>query len=322
VNQQPSGAWSPEAALAKRRIAILVNGKSRRGRELFDTARHGLETAGFTITAAHALRNPRLLGATLDRLIADGHDVIAVGGGDGTLAMAAGKMAGKPLLMAVLPFGTANSFARTLGIEPEALPAVSVIADGDVARADVAAVAEPGGKDAHFINSATIGLPARIAEDIPPGLKRWFGRLGYLGYGCWKFFALTPFEVTISIAGQPAITEQVLEVRIGNGAFVGGLRVIPGADPESRDVVIQLVRGRYAAALAGVWATNLAGWRPARSRVRELRARAFTINCTPRQPLSIDGETGLTTPVSVRVDPGALHVIVPKGSDRASRAEV
>jgi YegS/Rv2252/BmrU family lipid kinase len=311
-----SANWTPEAALARRRIAVLVNGKSRRGRALFEAAVSGLKDAGFTVTAAHALRNPRLLGTTLDRLIADGHDVIAVGGGDGTLALAAGKLAGKPLLLAVLPFGTANSFARTLGIEPEVGPALAVIADGDLARADVVAVA-----DTHFINSATIGVPARIAEDIPPGLKRTFGRVGYLLYGCWKFLTLQPFTARVQIEGQPDIVEDVLEIRVGNGAFVGGLRVIDGADPESRDVVIQLVRGRYAAALAGVWAASLAGWRPARSRVRELRAHAFTIDCTPEQPLSVDGETGTRTPVTFTVDPGALHVIVPKGSGPATRAE-
>lgn len=308
--------WSPETALAARRIAVIVNGKSRRGRDLFDAAVAGLKDAGFTVTAAHALRNPRLLGPLIDRLIAEGHDVIAVGGGDGTLAMAAGKLAGKPIVMAVLPFGTANSFARTLGIEPEVAPALAVIADGDLARADVVAVG-----DTHFINSATIGVPARIAEDIPPGLKRTFGRIGYLLYGCWKFLKLEPFTARIAIEGQPDIVEEVLEIRIGNGAFVGGLRVIDGADPESRDVVIQLVRGRYAAALAGVWAASLAGWRPARSRIRELRARAFTLDCSPEQPLSIDGETGHRTPISVRVDPGSLHVIVPRGSDSETRAE-
>ena len=312
-----SPGWSPEAALAARRIAIIVNGKSRRGRELFAAARDGLEAAGFTITAAHALRNPRLLGPTLDQVIAAGDDVIAVGGGDGTLALAAGKLAGKPLLMAVLPFGTANSFARTLGIAPQVEPAVAVIAGGDVARADVVAVG-----DTHFINSATVGVPARIAEDIPPGLKRWFGRIGYLAYGCWKYFTLQPFTARVAIAGAPDITEKVLEIRIGNGAFVGGLRVIDGADPESRDVVIQLVRGRYAAALAGVWAANLAGWRPAKGRVREIRARAFTLSCSPEQPLSVDGETGTCTPVTFTVDPGALHVIVPKRSDAGTRAEV
>ena len=308
--------WSPAEALARRRIAVIVNGKSRRGRALFKTACDGLEAAGFTLTAAHALRNPRLLGPTLEQVIRDGNDVIAVGGGDGTLALAAGKMAGKPLLMAVLPFGTANSFARTLGIAPEVGPALAVIANGDTARADVVAVG-----DTHFINSATVGIPARIAEDIPHGLKRWFGRIGYLAYGCYKFFTMTPFTARITIAGQPDITEKVLEIRIGNGAFVGGLRVIDGADPESRDVVIQLVRGRYAAALAGVWAASLAGWRPARGRVREIRAQAFTLSCTPEQPLSVDGETGTRTPVTFTVDPGSLHIIVPKGSDAETRAE-
>ena len=308
--------WSPAEALARRRIAIIVNGKSRRGRALFKTACDGLEAAGFTLTAAHALRNPRLLGPTLEQVIRDGNDVIAVGGGDGTLALAAGKMAGKPLLMAVLPFGTANSFARTLGIAPEVGPALAVIANGDTARADVVAVG-----DTHFINSATVGIPARIAEDIPHGLKRWFGRVGYLAYGCYKFFTMTPFTARIAIAGQPDIIEKVLEIRIGNGAFVGGLRVIDGADPESRDVVIQLVRGRYAAALAGVWAASLAGWRPARGRVREIRAQAFTLSCTPEQPLSVDGETGTRTPVTFTVDPGSLHIIVPKGSDAETRAE-
>ncbi|MBC7506489.1 MAG: diacylglycerol kinase [Sandarakinorhabdus sp.] len=308
--------WSPEQALAKRRIAIIVNGKSRRGRALFKTACDGLEAAGFTLTAAHALRNPRLFGATLDTVIRDGNDVIAVGGGDGTLAMAAGKMAGKPLLMAVLPFGTANSFARTLGIEPEVGAAVAVIANGDLARVNVVQVG-----DTHFINSATVGIPARIAEDIPPGLKRWFGRIGYLAYGCYKFLALTPFTARIAIDCQPDIVEKVLEIRIGNGAFIGGLRVIDGADPESRDLVIQLVRGRYAAALAGVWAANLAGWRPARGRIREIRSHAFTLSCTPEQPLSVDGETGTRTPVTFTVDPRSLHIIVPKGSDAETRAE-
>lgn len=88
MNEFPG--WSPAEALARRRIAIIVNGKSRRGRALFKTACDGLEAAGFTLTAAHALLNPRLLGPTVDQVIRDGNDVIAVGGGDGTLALAAG----------------------------------------------------------------------------------------------------------------------------------------------------------------------------------------------------------------------------------------
>lgn len=309
------GEWTPERALAARRIAVIVNGKSRRGRALFAAACAGLQARGFEIVTAHAVRKPRHMGRVLSEVIAAGHDVIAMGGGDGTLAAAAGRMARKPLLMAILPLGTANSFARTLGIEPELEPALDVIAGGDCAKIDVVQIG-----DSFFINSATIGVPARIAEDIPPGLKRWFGRLGYLGYGLFKFMTMQSFEARISMVGQPDIVERVMEIRIGNGAYVGGLRVIDGADPESRDVVIHLVRGRYRAALAGVWASNLAGWKPAKGKVREVRATAFTLSCSPEQPISVDGETGMRTPVLVAVEPGALNLVVPKGSDVASRA--
>jgi diacylglycerol kinase family enzyme len=175
--------------------------------------------------------------------------------------------------------------------------------------------------DSCFVNSATIGVPARIAEDIPPGLKRWFGRLGYLGYGIYKFLTMQSFQARISIDGRADSVDRVMEVRIGNGPFVGGLRVIDGADPESRDVIIHLVRGRYRAALAGVWASNLAGWKPAKGRVKEVRATAFTLSCSPEQPISVDGETGMRTPIKVTVEPGALHLVVPRGSDAASRAD-
>lgn len=308
--------WTPEAAVARRRIAVVVNAKSRRGQLLFQAACDGLKARGFEIAAAHAVKRPKELGKILARLIADGHDLIAVGGGDGTLAGAAGKFARKDIVLAILPLGTANSFARTLGIEPELEPALDVIAGGDLARADVVRIG-----DSFFINSATIGVPARIAEDIPHGLKKWFGRIGYLGYGVYKFLKMHHFSARISQPGKPDFIEDVLEIRIGNGPFVGGLRVMDNADPESRDIVVQLVLGRYTAALAGVWAANLAGWRPAGSRVHEIRATEFTLSCTPQQPISVDGETGTCTPVTIKVEPGALHLIVPKDTDAKSRSE-
>jgi YegS/Rv2252/BmrU family lipid kinase len=299
-------AWSSARATAARRVAIIVNTGARRGDAEFASARDGLAAAGLVVAAAVAVRKPSEFAPALRKLIDAGHDVIAVGGGDGTLASAAAIMAGQSLVMAILPLGTANSFARSLGIPTDLPGAIAVIAAGATTGADVIRIG-----DRHFLNTATIGVPARIAQDIPPWLKRWFGRFGYLGYALVKLARLEAFEARVSIAGSPDIVEQVVEIRIANGAYVGGAHIVDGASPESRDVTVELVRGSRVAALAGVWAANLAGVKPAPGKVRRFRAVAFDLSCTPEQPISVDGETGSWTPVSVRVAPGALNVIVP-----------
>lgn len=295
---------------ADRRIALVVNTKSRRGKKLFEAALTQLQDKGWTAEPAEAVRNPRNLDRVIGGMIADGPRLIAVGGGDGTLAAAAALFANKAATMAVLPLGTANSFARSLGLAPTVEAAVAAIEAGRIEAVDIGEIA-----GVSFVSAATIGLPARIAKDIPSGYKKWLGRVGYALYGLGKFARLRPFVVRVEIAGQPPIIERVVEIRIGNGRFVGGVEAMPNAGVASADLVLQLVRGRYAAALAGVWAANIGGWRTPRGQVRELRAAAFTLSCHPEQPVSVDGEPSACTPARVRLLEGALKVIVPPGSD-------
>ncbi len=295
---------------AGRRLALVVNTRSRRGRRLFDAAFTQLRDKGWLVEPAEAVRNPRRLDAVIGGMIAAGHRLIAVGGGDGTLAAAAALFANTPATMAVLPLGTANSFARSLGLAPTVEAAVDAIEAGRVEAVDVAQIA-----GVSFVSAATIGLPARIAQDIPSGFKKWLGRVGYALYGLGKFARLRPFIVRVERPGREPIIERVVEIRIGNGRFVGGVEALPNAGVASRDLVLQLVRGRYAAALAGVWAANIGGWRTPRGQVRELRADAFTLSCDPQQPVSVDGEPSACTPAEVRLLPGALKVVVPPGSD-------
>jgi YegS/Rv2252/BmrU family lipid kinase len=292
----------------KRPLALVVNAKSRRGQGLFESARARIDSLGFDIKIAEAVNDPKLLGTIITRLVDEGHELIAVGGGDGTLAAAAGLLAGKPVTMAILPLGTANSFARSLGIGPDLDAALAVLEAGHVEAVDVGEIA-----GVTFVGSATIGLPGHVARDIPDGLKRVLGRLGYAVYACGKFLQLKPFLVEVARPGWPTVRERVVEIRIGNGRFVGGVEAMPDADPTSRELLIQLVRGRYTASLAGVWAANIGGWSAPAGQVRQIEADAFEITCTPPQPVSVDGEAAATTPVNVRVLKGALKVMVPAG---------
>src|SRR3546814_2461195 len=70
-----------------------------------------------------------------------------------------------------LPLGTANSFARTLGIPLDLPGAVDVIANGRRARIDLGAI-----NNDYFANVAAIGLPSLVGSTIPDGLKRVLGR--------------------------------------------------------------------------------------------------------------------------------------------------
>lgn len=95
---------------------LVVNAHSRRGQDNFDQAREKLESAGVRLLAAHAVKDPEQMAATVRQAIASGAPMVIVGGGDGSMSGTVDEFVGKDCVFGVLPLGTANSFARTLGL--------------------------------------------------------------------------------------------------------------------------------------------------------------------------------------------------------------
>jgi diacylglycerol kinase family enzyme len=102
-----------KAARDARSAAVVINAGSRRG-AAHELAVDTMRKAGVPISAVHHVLSGGELAGTLDRVLADGHDLIVVGGGDGNGASAAGRVAGTHGMLGVLPPGTAHDFARTL----------------------------------------------------------------------------------------------------------------------------------------------------------------------------------------------------------------
>jgi len=88
--------------------------------------------------------------------------IVIVGGGDGSMATAVDLLAHRKTVLGVLPLGTGNSFALTLGVPDDLQAAIGVIAGSRVARVDLGVANER-----HFANFATIGLSAEIAAAAP-----------------------------------------------------------------------------------------------------------------------------------------------------------
>src|SRR5688500_1908097 len=103
---------------------------------MFEEARRLLEEAGVELLAADAVRNPKFLDDHVRDAVAAGAPMIIVGGGDGSMSGTIDHLVGHDCVFAVLPLGTANSFARTLGIPLDLAGAVAVIAGGERRRID------------------------------------------------------------------------------------------------------------------------------------------------------------------------------------------
>lgn len=289
-----------------RQAVLIVNAMSRKGRDLFEEAKAKLAAAGVDMIAAHGLKDPRKLVPTVREALAAGAPMVIVGGGDGSLSMSVDDFVGKDAVFALLPLGTANSFARTMNIPLDLDGAIAVIAGGERRRIDLGMI-----DGDYFANCAAIGLSPMIAETVPHGLKRVGGRAGYLGWAAWKFLGFRPFRVTIG-EGDTAETIDAVELRIANGGYHGGTELVESAEPDSGEIVVQAVIGNAKHRLVTSWAASLMKLRWRKQTLREFRGTALRITTDPPLPISIDGEVLAHTPVTARVARSVIEVAAPR----------
>jgi YegS/Rv2252/BmrU family lipid kinase len=291
--------------MTARHAVLVVNTRSRKGRRLFAEARRALEARGVTLAGAYPVRQPERLPEIVRDAVAAGHDFIIVGGGDGTISSVVDFLAHKPVTLGLLPLGTANCFARTLSIPFELAEALDVLVDGKTAKVDLGRV----GGDL-FANALAIGMPSIVNQGIPSGLKKRFGRLGYLIYGVKSLLDYRPFACTITTE-HGADRFDALEVRVVNGTYLGGLLVAEEASVESEDMVVQVVTGTRRRQLVAVWLAAMTGRRPPPERLAVRRGRDIRIVTDPPRPVSVDGEVLTQTPIHCTVARQSLQVRVP-----------
>lgn len=285
---------------------LVINAMSRRGAEAFDEVREKLAAAGIELMDAHAVQNPEIMEPIIKAAIAKSPMVI-VGGGDGTLSSAVDHFVGSDTVFAVLPLGTANSFARTLGLPLDLDGAIKVIAYGRRKRIDLGII-----DGDYFANVAALGLSPLIADTVPHGLKRYLGMIGYVLWAIRVAFKFRPFKLRIMMEDGSVAKAWATEARIANGRFHGGVELVEEAKLDSGEMVIQAVTGRSVFGLAWSWFATLFKLRARQATVTEFHGAELHIECHPQQKISIDGEIAARTPVTVGVAEGAVWVAAPR----------
>jgi YegS/Rv2252/BmrU family lipid kinase len=226
----------PRRALPKQAI-LVVNAGSRSGADLFAEAREKLAAAGVELLAAKKCKSGKSMGSSIKSAVKKAPMVI-IGGGDGSLSSNVDYFMGTDTVLAILPLGTANSFARTLGLPLDLDGAIGVIAKGEARKIDLGCI-----NGDHFLNAAAMGLAPKVAESVPHGLKRALGRVGYLLWAGWSAASFNAFRVRLD-DGKRTHRMCATEVRIANGRYHGGLELIESADVESGKIVVQVVQCR------------------------------------------------------------------------------
>jgi YegS/Rv2252/BmrU family lipid kinase len=295
----------PTDTLPKQAV-LVVNAMSRSGGDVFEQARLMLEERGVELLAAHAITDPEEMRPTVCKALADKAPMIIVGGGDGSLSKSIDDFLGHDTVFALLPLGTANSFAKTLGIGTELEAAVETIATGRKLRIDLGAI-----DGDYFANAAAMGLSPLIAETVPHRLKRTLGMFGYMIWAIKVAFKFRAFRLVVD-DGTKEHRIWATEARIANGTHHGGVELVESADLQSGEIVVQAVTGRSLTHLAWSWFATLFKLRNRAQTVREFRGRKLRISTRPSQKISIDGELSARTPVTVTVARAAVWVAAPR----------
>ena len=287
-----------------RSAAMVVNAKSRKGQKLFKRACKAMSGLPYPVDA-RAVEDPDQLEAVVRDVLRAGPDLVILGGGDGTISGLVDLLVGRDVVLGVLPLGTANSFARTLGIPLTVEGAVEVIRTGHRRRIDLGMI-----DGDYFANCAAMGISPQIAETVPHGLKKLLGRIGYLGWASYQFTRFKPFTLHID-DGETKRKMRVVEVRISNGPYHGGTWLVDEASVNSGEIVVQAVRGHYKRTLVRNWATSFLGMKERHHDTISFSGKAIRIDTEPRLPISIDGELLAETPVTAKIAAGVIEVMAP-----------
>ena len=302
---ETNGKESTMTPLPKQAI-LVVNAMSRKGADAFEEARHKLVAAGVELIDAQAIDDPDQMDEAI-RAAIERAPMVIVGGGDGSLSTNVDFFLGKNTVFAILPLGTANSFAGTLGIPKDLDSAIAVIASGERKRIDLGCI-----DGDYFVNAAAIGLSPMIAETVPHKVKRYLGMVGYLGWAMWCAVRFRPFRLVVTHDDGRCEKVWATEVRIANGTHHGGVELVESQQLDSGEIVIQAVTGTSVVGLAWSWFATLARLKSRHGTMQEFRGRRMQIDTRPRRHISIDGEVSAKTPVTVSVARAAIEVAAPR----------
>ena len=244
----------------------------------------------------------------VEKALAEGAELVFVWGGDGMVQRSVDALAGSGAVLAIIPAGTANLFASSLGIPQDIGEAVTIGLEGRDRKLDVGRL-----NGERFAVMAGTGLDAHMIEDADGGLKDRFGRLAYV-WTASKRIREEPFKARIDVNGELWYKGKASCILLGNvGSLFGGVEAFDDARPD--DGLLEV--GVTSADGLGQWARTLArtavGSTSKSPFVQSTKATKIRIALDRKVEYELDGGArGRAKVLKAKIEPDAITVRVPE----------
>lgn len=290
-------------------VLLVVNPAASRAARRHTAVERALADAGVRVETVET-RAPGHA-TELARARAAAHDAVFTLGGDGTAMEVITALAGAGPPVGVLPGGTANVLARTLGVPLRPARAVPALLAARDARVDLGRLAD----GRHFAIGLGVGLDAAMIGEATAEAKRRLGVLAYALSALRAGLRHDRFAVRLTVDGETHAHEASAVLVANFGVVLGGRVTFGGGILHDDGVLTACVfapRTR-AEALRILW-RMLRGGPQADPRLAYYPGRAFTIETDVARAAQADGELVGFTPVEIAVVPGAARLLVPRSS--------
>lgn len=268
------------------------------------------------------LKDREALPSAIGEALSAGATTIIAAGGDGTISAVASELlnAKAACTLAILPLGTGNDLARSLNIPLAPIEAISLLEQAATRTIDVIEVCSDvrGGKQPNrtwMFNMATGGSSTRATAATTREVKRRYKVFAYLR----NAYAAIKSRRTYKISWQLDHQRQSMHVTglvIANGrTFGGGFEAAPQAELDDAKLDVIAIKDVNHIDIIRLGWRLITGTLNRDNDVSTRQGQTLTLDARPSMSFSVDGELGHRTPISFRVVPGALRVLVsPEGA--------
>ncbi len=283
---------------------LIINPHSRNGQsEELEAAVRLLDDAGVEVSVCESESESHMVSMIENYDRKDG--VVIIGGGDGTISSALEAVYASQQTLAIFPMGTANDFARSIGVPQNLLAAAEVIVDDRREHISLARVNEH-----FFINVAHVGLGVDVTSELTSERKKNFGVFAYLGALIRAIKYNKSFRIHIK-SEDCECSSKAIHLAVGNGRYYGGGNVIDQnstlLDGQLNLFFIKPQRW-WQLLLLGPSLRN--GVLHKTDRIVNKTSEHFSIRTSKPRELEADGELKTSTPAEFEIIPRAIEAIV------------